>query len=104
MFSTGAFASKIARAGGLAVLFLSAAAGSVEAGGGRRHERDGNGPHRSQYRYIRDGLPPGFLPYTRQGLWGWGLRYPSYPLFHGPIPDGPGDCLYETGSLPCRRG
>ncbi|GAC1337502.1 MAG: hypothetical protein NVSMB14_04740 [Isosphaeraceae bacterium] len=96
-------ASTIGMIGTMVLIFLIMTAVPAKAGD-RRGSRGQSGPHRSQSRYIHDGLPPGSLPYTRQGLWGWGLHYPGYPLFRAPVPNGPGDCLYETGLLPTRRG
>lgn len=71
--------------------------------------------HLNQHDYIRRSLGPALLPYTSQGLrvheavpgqatGGCLHRYPKYPCVHGSIPPGPGDCLYETGVLPWRRG
>jgi hypothetical protein len=90
----------------LALLGILAQAGLAQAGGWRHGSRGRNqtDPHRGQHDYIRNGLGPDSLPYTRHGLRGWGHKYPTYPLFHAPIPPGPGDCLYETGPFPWQRG
>jgi hypothetical protein len=90
----------------LAAAALAAGHGAAHAGGWRhgRPERNQVDPRRGQVDYIRAGLGPGLQPYTRQGHWGWDHRYPKYPLFHGPVPAGPGDCLYETGLFPWQRG
>jgi len=90
----------------LALMCIFVQAGLVQ-GGGWPHaarSRDQPDPHRGQHDYIRDGLGPDLLPYTRHGYPGWGHKYPRYHLFNPPIPAGPGDCLYETGIFPWQRG
>ncbi|WP_435008838.1 hypothetical protein P12x_000087 [Tundrisphaera lichenicola] len=61
-------------------------------------------PRRGPFDFIRGGLGPDLLPFTRKGPRILDHRYPSYPAFHAPVPAGPGDSLYETGQFPWQRG
>lgn len=91
---------------GLTALFAFTPAGLIHAGSWKMKPRvwSQGEPHRGQYDSIREGLGPGLLPYISHGPSAPGHRYPKYPLFHAPIPDGPGDRLYETGLFPWQRG